>query len=150
MKTFAINTCLVLLCFAATQCGQKSHEHDMHQHESADSSQGGENKVLYDAVMDVHNEVMPEMDNIYKLKQALSDKIAKSPGLPEQKKQEIERTIVKLDSASEGMMIWMRQFSPLPDTDKAAAKQYLEKEMIKVKKVKEDIIQALEEGNALK
>ena len=67
----------------------------------------------------------------------------------EEKKKEIEGTISKLDSASEGMMVWMRNFNPLPDSlGEEQAREYLENEMEKVKKVKEDILEALEKAQS--
>jgi hypothetical protein len=45
------------------------------------------------------------------------------------------------------MMIWMRQFNPIPDSlGEEKAREYLEDEMTKVKKVREDILQALEQS----
>ncbi len=111
----------------------------------------GGNQALYDEVMKVHDEVMPKMDDIYKLKGQLKERIDNTPGMAEEKKKEIESIIVRLDSASEGMMIWMRKFNPLPDSlGEEQAKEYLEGEMEKIKKVREDVRKALEdaEGSA--
>jgi len=149
MKYPIVNLLVTVLCFSFAGCGQKSHEHDMENHEAMEGA-GDKNKPLYDEVMNIHNEVMPKLDDIYKLKESLKNKIANTPTLANEKKQEIESTIVKLDSASEGMMNWMHKFNPLPDSaDESAAREYLEKEKVKMEKVKQDILQALEKGNAL-
>lgn len=124
-------------------CQQKSGKVD-----DPETSKGGENidnQVLYNEVMKVHDEVMPKMDDLYKAKVALNKKITNTPTIGEKEKTEIQNKIKRLDAASEGMMIWMRQFNPMPDSlGEDKARDYLENEMKKVKKVKEDILQALE------
>ena len=127
-------------------CGQKSGS-EGHEHDGNHDAEEGGNQALYDEVMKIHDEVMPKMDDIYKLKEQLKDKIANTPDMVEEKKQEIEGIISRLDSASEGMMVWMRNFNPLPDsTGEQEARDYLESEMEKIKKVGEDVRKALEEA----
>jgi hypothetical protein len=131
----------------AISCGQKSGHDD---HEAGHDMTEGGNQALYDEVMKVHDEVMPKMDDIFKLKEKMKDKIANTPDMPAEKKQEIESVISRLDSASEGMMVWMRHFNPLPDsTGEEQAKEYLENEMEKIKKVREDVRKALDDGQAM-
>ncbi len=99
--------------------------------------------------MKVHDEVMPRMNDLYKMKEELKNQITNTPGMVEEKKKEIEGTIAKIDSASESMMVWMRNFNPLPDSlGEEQAREYLENEMEKVKKVKEDIQEALDRAGA--
>lgn len=137
----------IIVCIVAVSCGQKSHDNDTHEHSDGDAIEESGNQALYDEVMKVHDEVMPKMDDIYKMKEELKNRIANTPEMAEEKKKEIEATISKLDSASEGMMIWMRNFNPLPDSlGEEPAKEYLENEMEKVKKVKEDVLEALEKA----
>ena len=122
-------------------CGQKSHEHDQHTDESLDHNG---NQALYDEVMKVHDEVMPKMNDIYKLKEELKNRIANEQALTDEQKKEIESTIIQLDSASESMMVWMREFNPVPDSvGEEKAREYLENEMERVKKVKENILEAM-------
>jgi hypothetical protein len=103
------------------------------------------NQELYDEVMEIHDEVMPKMDDLYKAKTALTKRLKENPDLNESDKKEIHAKIAQIDSASEGMMVWMRQFDPLPDSlGEDKAKAYLQSELVKVKKVREDILQALE------
>lgn len=132
MKT--ILPVLSLITLLVWGCGEKSQD----------------NQALYDEVMKVHDEVMPKMNDIYKLKEELKKQIADTPGLVEEKKKAIESTILKLDSASESMMVWMRNFNPLPDSlGEEKAREYLEDQKVKVEKVKEDMLQAIEEAGAL-
>jgi len=145
MKTSLTSFVIFALCVITLSCGQKSHEHDDHQHGDGDAVEESGNQALYDEVMKVHDEVMPKMDDIYKMKEELKNQIANTPDMVEDRKKEIEAAISKLDSASEGMMVWMRNFNPLPDSlGEEQAKEYLENEMEKVKKVKDDVLESLE------
>ena len=129
-------------------CGKKTEEHAHHHETEAVST--SPNKALEDSVMAVHNEVMPKLDDIFKLSESLRDKIAKTPDMPAPKKKEIEAAIDSLDNASEGMMVWMRKFSPpAPTEDPQAAREYLNQEMVKVERVKADILSSIERGKAL-
>ena len=108
------------------------------------------NQALYDEVMKVHDEVMPKMNDIYKLKEELKKDIANTPNLVEKKRKAIESAIVQLDAASESMMDWMRNFNPLADSlGEEKARKYLEEQRLKVVKVKEDMLRAIEEAKGL-
>jgi hypothetical protein len=98
-------------------------------------------------VMKIHDEVMPKLEDIYKKKEELKNKIASTPNMTEAEKKQIEGRIARLDSASEGMMDWMHKFNPLPDsTGEEKAREYLEGQIEQVKIVREDILNALKEG----
>jgi hypothetical protein len=141
-------TLLFIICAALTGCKEKSHENDHgHDTEASDAVETSENQVLYNEVMKIHDEVMPKMNDIYKKKEELKNKIANTPNMAEEKKKQIDATIAKLDSADESMMEWMRKFNPLPDSlGEEKAREYLETEMEKVKKVRENIQQALKQA----
>jgi hypothetical protein len=49
------------------------------------------NKELYNQVMNVHDEVMPKMEDIYRLKKDLQDKIANSPDMILERQQKLEQ-----------------------------------------------------------
>jgi archaellum component FlaC len=147
MRAILSKSLLLVMLVMIWSCGQKSND-DHHDHEGHEMEEGG-NQALYDEVMKVHDEVMPKMDDIYKLKGQLKEKIDNTPGMAADKKKEIESIILRLDSASEGMMVWMRKFNPLPDSlGEEQAKEYLEGEMEKIKKVREDVRKALEDAVA--
>ena len=142
--TFKRHLALVLFFLIATACQQQpgDHQHDHNDHDH--HGEAGANQELYDEVMRIHDEVMPKMNDIYKLKTAKKTRL-EMPGLPEQERRQIQNDIARLDSASEGMMAWMRQFNPLPDsTGEEKARVYLESELEKVKQVSEDIQEALQ------
>src|SRR5688572_5479035 len=148
MKAILSKILVPVMLVMIWSCGQKSND-DHHDHEGHDMEEGG-NQALYDEVMKVHDEVMLKMDDINKLKGQLKEKIDNAPAMAEDKKKEIESIIVRLDSASEGMMVWMRKFNPLPDSlGEEQAKEYLEGEMEKIKKVRDDVRKALEEAEGV-
>ena len=148
MKLHHFAFALVLLLMS---CTGKTDKHKGHEEES-DNATDSPNEALYHQVMDIHDEVMPKMDDLYKLKRELQEKIESTPALVEEEKKKLEQRIAHLDSTSQLMMEWMHQFNPLPDsTDQEEAREYLESEMEKIKKVKDAMLEAIEkEKNAPK
>ncbi|HEY3430496.1 MAG TPA: hypothetical protein VGK39_07465 [Cyclobacteriaceae bacterium] len=104
---------------------------------------GKTEKPLYDQVMDIHDEVMPKMGDLYKAKKQLQDSIANTTTLSDDQKKEMESTILTLDSASNSMMVWMREFNPPEAHNKEEFNKYMESELVKVKKMREDVMEAL-------
>lgn len=146
---------LLLMAISFCSCGKKASEHDKHdeghsQHAPSENASNDPNKALYDSVMAVHDEAMPKLEDIFRLTESLKDKIAGTPDMPASTKKQIEAAIDSLNNASEGMMVWMRKFNPVTDTSNPeAARDYLKQEMVKVEKVKSDIVNSLEKGKAL-
>ena len=131
----------LILALLIVACGQKQDQPDSG---SGDNLEMSDNRALYDEVMEIHDEVMPKMNDLHKAKTTLQTRLG-LPGLPKSEREVIEQKIAEIDSASEGMMVWMRQFQPVSDSvGEDSARAYLEKELIKVKQVREDILQALE------
>ena len=138
MKSLIISSAFLVLM----SCG-KTREHAGHS-ESDDGTSGEANQALYDQVMDIHDEVMPKMEDIYKMKIELLEKIANTPGMVEEKRKELEAIISNLDSTNNAMMDWMHNFNPVPDSvDQEKAREYLETEMERIKKVRDRTIEAL-------
>lgn len=146
----AIVTLLSAFCLTAllVSCGKSDHDHgDHHDHATHDMAVEASDKTdaLYDEVMALHDEGMEKMDDLYKLKQELKNKVTSSKDMVTEKQQELETVIQQIDSASRGMMVWMRQFQPETDSlDEESYKSYLEAELAKVKKVRQDILDAIE------
>jgi hypothetical protein len=102
------------------------------------------NQALYNEVMDIHDEVMPKMDDLYKMKKEMQSKLADSVNLNADQKSEMKQRIQELDSASNSMMVWMRQFNPPTDsTDTEGYREYMETQLELVKKMREEVLQAL-------
>lgn len=95
------------------------------------------NKALENEVMEVHDEVMPEMDNVMKLKKELKEKLDEADS---SRAKRIKEAINELEKADEGMMNWMREYdSPAGSLSEEEAKQYLQQEKEKITKVKEQM-----------
>ncbi|MBP9925996.1 MAG: hypothetical protein KBF45_08370 [Cyclobacteriaceae bacterium] len=139
LKTLGFVALLLL-----TAC-TKGTDHDQANQDVV--SDDSPNQALYDQVMDIHNEVMPKMDEIMKLKRNLQDQIANSPDLVLERKEQLERVISNLDSANNAMMTWMHEFNPPPDSvDQEKAREYLESEMERIRKVKTTMLESIEKA----
>lgn len=138
-----------LLFFAAIfviflSCNRSTHEHD-HHHQAGKAVESNENEALYNEVMKIHDDGMEKMGEIHLSKKNLKEKLTTRTG---ESKAATEAAIARLDSADRGMMNWMHNFNPPEDTlDGEAYREYMELELEKVKKVREDILEALAEAN---
>lgn len=115
-------------------------------------NQGCNNKIdndaLYDEVMKIHDEVMPKMTDLYKMKEELKKQIADTPNITEEKRKELEDKISKIEAAMKSMMVWMREFNPPADSlGEVVVKEYLEGQLETVKKVKENILEVIPAEN---
>jgi hypothetical protein len=139
---------LSVLAFSMIFSGcQKSSDnnHEGHDAHAQDKTETSGNEKLYNEVMKVHDEVMPKMNDIHKLKMSIRERIEKNPNLPKAERLKLDAMYAKLDSANEGMMVWMREFRPLPDSvGEEKAKAYLENEMERVNKVRDRMLKAIE------
>jgi hypothetical protein len=91
-------------------------------------------------VIAVHDEVMPLMSKIYQLKNKLRS-ISSSGSAKDSDKTEIDSALKNLDSADQGMRVWMREFAKLDVSglNEEEATRRLNAEMEKIKKVKADM-----------
>lgn len=139
-----ITRLLIVCLFTLAACGKGGE----YQHSNIDSdTDDSPNQALYDQVMEVHDEVMPKMDDMMKLKRELKEKIANSPDMVVERKEHLEKVIANLDSASNAMMSWMHEFNPLPDSvDQEKAREYLESEMEQIRKVKTLTLESIEKA----
>ena len=125
-------------------CGNPGSSDDHHNNQETDSTSNIQ--VLYDQVMDIHDEVMPKTEDIYELKKKLQDEIVASPNMVIEKRKNLEKRIARLDSVSQLMMKWMHEFEPLPDSvDLETARGYLELEMEKIRKVKAAMLEIIQQ-----
>jgi len=91
---------------------------------------------IYQQVMDVHNESMEKMDDIYTLKGDLQ-KIYSDTNRKNINREEVLTAIEGLDSADNLMMDWMHKFNPPDSSNKVERQNYLESELIKIKRVRD-------------
>jgi len=134
------------MLFILAACG-KSGEHAHHHTGTAKDTTDDPNAALYHQVQDVHEELMMKMEDLYNLKKEIQEKINKTPGLVTDQKTALENIAAALDSANEGMMTWMHHFKPPVDSvDREKVREYLETEMEKIKRLKEQTDEAIEKA----
>ena len=119
-------------------CGKSGGNAGHEDHDDTVEDEGP-NQALYHQVNELHEDVMFKMEDIYKLKGELEEKIAKTPTLTADKKKELEQMIAGLDSADHAMRDWMHGWmsNPPDTTDQEKTREYFETEMEKIKKVSE-------------
>lgn len=131
----------LLVSLAILSCGKPSGDQST---STSDIDTTSTNQALYDQVMHIHDEVMPKMEDIYTLKKKLQDQIAATPDMVVEEKQALEKRIARLDSVGNLMMDWMHKFSPVADTvDQEVAREYLESEMEKIRRVRKAMLEAI-------
>jgi len=118
MRSICILISASVIAMTVASCGLKADKND----------------PLYVEVVAIHDEVMPKMSTMHKLKK----KLRKVDGA---ETTDVIKLIAQLDAADEGMMQWMADFSP-PE-DKTARKTYLEGQLISVTKMANDINTAI-------
>lgn len=106
------------------------------------------NEILKQEVIAIHDEVMPKMDELKKLKKDLLQKSSELSADSIEMSGEIEKLngiSADLDSAFEGMFVWMRQFkSTFEEMSDEEVEAYLLDQKIKVQKVNDEIKASIE------
>ena len=104
-----------------------------------------EKSNLEKEVMEIHDEVMPKIGKLNKQRKQLKKAL---PSVSDASiKNEIQQVIEALEKADDGMMDWMAAWD-VPD-DKTAQAEYLTAEMVKIKKVKEDMLSSMDQAAVL-
>ncbi len=135
---------LFICLIASSSCEKKSAES-----QAGDPIDSEPNQLLEKEAWRIHDEVMPKMGSLYKLKGTLQEKINNTPDMPEDQKAELQEIVRELDGSYEGMMQWMRKFKPEQHSDsEEKTREYLESEIENIRKVKQDILAALEKAKA--
>jgi hypothetical protein len=133
MKKFIV---FVLGALIFTACGTTSET----------TNEENPNEALEKEVMAIHDEVMPKMGEINKLK---NDILKRADSLAEAGEEEAAARLKalgeELEEAGSSMMVWMRQYKP-GDLTEEEIKSYLEDQKVKVEEVKEKINGSLEKA----
>ena len=105
-------------------------------------------KVEFDAlfaeVMVIHDDVMPETNNLYKLKKFAQENMAVIPDTSTFIKKLLDAQLSS-DKADEAMMEWMANFK-IPESDHKSKIEYLKNEKIAITKVRELMLSTIYEG----
>lgn len=111
-------------------------------------SLANESKALYGRAMDIHDEVMPKMDDLYRLKSQLKDTLGSASLTPEVKA-DFEGRIHLMDSAEKSMMDWMHdnRLRPIQDTTNLESyRQYMKAKVESAERMKALMLEAIEKG----
>jgi hypothetical protein len=94
-------------------------------------------------VMAIHDEVMPEMGNLRKVRKQL---ISLSETKDSVEAEELSQLAEDIELANESMMEWMRNFEPLFEGTPEEKTDYLKAQKESIAEVKEKMLSALEAG----
>jgi len=105
-------------------------------------------EALKNDVMGIHDEVMPKMGEVTKLK---NDILKEAEKLAEEGEEEASNRLktlaAELEEAGNSMMTWMRQYKP-NDIDEDKMKAYLDEQKVKVEEVRSKINGGIEKAKA--
>lgn len=98
---------------------------------------------LQDSVMAIHDEVMPKMRDIYKLRKGLKKKAKLVPD-----DSQVNLILESLQSADDAMMDWMASYDA-PSEGAKGAMEYLAREKAKIEKVRIEMLSAIENAQKI-
>ncbi len=144
---------LLLSIFTFSSC---TSENGSEQASTADeatalSPEEAAERDAWEAMMVIHDDVMPKMSELNRTARALKEQ---AQSVSEDEAQaEIAAAVQKIEAASEGMMSWMADIKhpdKLRDSlSHTAVMKYMEKETAKIAQVREDMLHSLENGQSL-
>lgn len=108
------------------------------------SSKEKEIEKLQSETIAIHDEVMPKMDEIMKLKKSLK---LEQDSVSEEESTAIQELIISLEASDKAMMNWMRNYDPrmegMSDDEKIA---YLKKQKMSIQAVSEQMKSSISEA----
>lgn len=104
--------------------------------------------VLLEEVMKIHDDVMPKVKDIHRLKKQLEIQLtATNEGVD---KKEIQAVYDQLEAADNSMWDWMKNYrQPDKDTPQEEIISYLKKEKVSISKVSKDMLSSIAAGEKL-
>ncbi len=104
----------------------------------------------YQKVMAIHDEVMPEMGTMAKLKKGLKKVREENNSLSEEQSTQVNELITRLTQAEDGMWDWMHEFDkPANNADVEETMTYLKSEEEKIAKVSKDMKSSIQDASNL-
>ncbi|MBL3656613.1 hypothetical protein [Fulvivirga sediminis] len=142
----------ILLSVIACKKGKFTENRDIEIENKEVPPEKRAEKDLYDEVMDVHDEAMPKMDRLMKLKGQLQEKYDIGKDQEKATENDLEKyheAIKKLEKADEAMMEWMHKFEPQEDnTDHDKVMEYYQDQKESIIKVNEQMEEAMKNAEA--
>lgn len=147
MQRIQLFVCLLVLG-TVLGCGKTNTKAS--KKEGTETAEATENE-RYQEVMEIHDEVMPKMADLNRVKRQLKRKTSEMPEGPE--KESINAIVTTITRAEEGMMDWMRNIQDRrPEVLREQGRSHeeimevLEEEKIAIQRVKTDMLGSLEAG----
>lgn len=125
-------TLYLVALLALASCGENA----VKQPVETVATENDPTEVLFNEVMQVHDEVMPKMETIQALKMEVEPLTAEG--------ESAEYVFNELEKADSAMMQWMRDFRVPENIDSESKKTYLETEKIKIENVKTMMLNSIE------
>ena len=152
-KTTSLLTLLALFIFACKGDAPKVNTSPGEVRKKAMSENEAAQETLYDEVIAIHDEVMPKMSDINRVKRALKEHASglTSPKceFQEEDRGKIKGMVAKLEEADESMMQWMRDFKKPENVSHEKMMAFLEAEKVKISDVSDLMLTSLEKGDKL-
>ena len=118
------------------------------------ASEANTENEVFKNIMVVHDEVMPKMADLNRVKRNLKDWLTSNDNHPELER--VSSAIQSIETAEAGMMDWMRGISEhRPETLREAGKSHeeiitvLDEELAAIEKVRDDMLSSLTTGRQL-
>lgn len=146
-----LRSLLFLAFLQFTACTSNTESSQTQEEKATVDNDLAAQEALFDEVMVIHDEIMPKMGEINKLRKELRKKLDEGT-TPEQAKS-YEAAIANLEKAENGMWDWMhalRPLGPLRDSlDHKGVIAHLNAEKQEITQVKEEMKNSIEEGKKL-
>ena len=141
-------TSILLMLFMFFSCSPERQEQNEEIIDEIPADERTE-KAMLDEVIEIHDEVMPKIEDIMRLQgrlQARFDSLMFEEANPEELT-ELREKIKNLRSADSAMMTWMRQFKPVADSiNHESRMEYLAAEREKISQVRDMINNSIKEA----
>ena len=112
-------------------------------------------KELFEEAREVHDEMMPYLDSIFKSRGVLNEELERATeglkDVKEERKRALEEVVKELDDARESMMNWMRNYSRMPE-DTVPQQEVIEKletGLQAIEDTRTKMIQSLKKANSV-
>lgn len=106
-------------------------------------------KALKNEVFDIHDEVMPEMGNLRRVRRDLMLQADSIKDLDSARAAFLIEASDNLDAANESMMNWMRNFDPNFEGTDEEVLTYLTEKREGIIQVRDDMLESLEAGQKI-
>ncbi|MDH3648378.1 MAG: hypothetical protein OEQ53_01790 [Saprospiraceae bacterium] len=107
-------------------------------------------RPLYDEILAVHDEVMPDLGTLTTLQEQVKIKLDELRALPDDKDAIVEanRILGTLNKAENAMWSWMHNFAKLDSIPQTQQEAFLKVEKLSVQDMKELVLTSIEQANS--